>query len=484
MADDKKASVSYQITIIGVLFFIFGFITWANGTLIPYLKIACELTSTQSYYVASAFFAAYFIMAIPSSIILKKTGFKNGMSLGLFVMAIGALLFIPAAQTRTYNLFLLGLFIIGTGLALLQTAANPFVTVLGPIESAAQRISIMGICNKIAGICAIYVLGSIALENADGIKAKLLTLNAADKAIELNALAARVIKPYTFLAIALTVLAIAIYFVNMPEVKEEELATDQETNPNVVSTKSSKLLKYLFGLLTLSILFFFVSISIGINTFLPYVNIFTIILAIILYIVFVDNKTKDKVRSSVFDFQHLLLGALAIFFYVGVEVISYDTFAGFGEHLGFPLDVAKNFATYTGYSLLAGYVFNIVFIPKYISQQKAMYGLTLLCMALVIASVFTKGNVAVVCFMLLGFSNAVMWPAIWPLAIDGLGRFTKIGSALLIMGIVGGAILPPLYGKISEVIHDKQMAYLMMIPCYLYILYYAMAGHKVGRNKA
>ena len=171
MTEDKKVSVNYQIAIIGVLFFIFGFITWANGTLIPYLKIACELTSTQSYYVASAFFAAYFIMAIPSSIILKKTGFKNGMSLGLFVVAIGAILFIPAAQTRTYNLFLLGLFIIGTGLALLQTAANPFVTVLGPIESAAQRISIMGICNKIAGICAIYVLGSIALKDADGLKA-------------------------------------------------------------------------------------------------------------------------------------------------------------------------------------------------------------------------------------------------------------------------------------------------------------------------
>ncbi|HRH56341.1 MAG TPA: sugar MFS transporter [Chitinophagales bacterium] len=420
MSEDKKVSVSYQIAIIGVLFFIFGFITWANGTLIPYLKIACELTSTQSYYVATAFFAAYFIMAIPSSMILKKTGFKNGMSLGLFIMAVGAIIFIPAAQTRTYNLFLLGLFIIGTGLALLQTAANPFVTVLGPIESAAQRISIMGICNKIAGICAIYVLGSIALKNADEIKAKLLTLNAADKAVELDNLAARVIQPYTFLAIALTVLAIAIFFVKMPEVHEEETNVDSELS---------------------------------------------------------------KTKTSIFQFPHLLLGALAIFFYVGVEVISYDTFAGFGEHLGFPLDIAKNFATYTGYALLAGYIFNIVAIPKYISQQKAMFGLTILCMILVILAVFTTGKTAVACFMLLGFSNAVMWPAIWPLAIDGLGKFTKIGSALLIMGIVGGAILPPLYGKISEIINDKQLAYLMMIPAYLYILYYAVAGHKVGREK-
>ncbi|HOY41197.1 MAG TPA: sugar MFS transporter [Chitinophagales bacterium] len=420
MSENKKASVSYQIAIIGVLFFIFGFITWANGSLIPYLKIACELSSTQSYYVASAFFAAYFIMAIPSSLILKKTGFKNGMSLGLFVMALGALLFIPAAQTRTYNLFLLGLFIIGTGLALLQTAANPFVTVLGPIESAAQRISIMGICNKIAGICAIYVLGSITLKDADGIQAKLLTLTGAAKATELDALAARVIQPYMILASILAVLAVIIYFIKMPEVHEEETNVDSELS---------------------------------------------------------------KSKSSIFQFPHLLLGALAIFFYVGVEVISYDTFAGFGEHLGYKLDVARNFATYTGYALLAGYIFNIVAIPSFISQQKAMFWLTILSMVLVILSVFTTGKTAVVCFMLLGFSNAIMWPAIWPLAIDGLGKFTKLGSALLIMGIVGGAILPPLYGKISELINNKQMAYLIMIPAYLFILYYAMVGHKVGREK-
>jgi glucose/galactose transporter len=277
----------------------------------------------------------------------------------------------------------------------------------------------MGICNKIAGICAIYVLGSIALKDADGIKAKLLTLSDADKAIELNTLAARVIQPYTILAISLVVLAVLLFFTKMPEIKDDETNVDSELS---------------------------------------------------------------KSKTSIFQFPHLLLGALAIFFYVGVEVISYDTFAGFGEHLGFPLADAKNFATFTGYALLVGYIFNIVAIPKFISQQKAMFGLTILSMILVILSVFTSGKVAVVCFLLLGFSNAVMWPAIWPLAIDGLGKFTKIGSALLIMGIVGGAILPPLYGKISILIGNKQLAYLMMIPCYLYILYYAVAGHKVGRE--
>lgn len=419
MTNQPTKSVAYQISLIGILFFIFGFITWANGTLIPYLKIACELSDTQSYYVATAFFAAYFVMAIPASYILKLVGFKKGMSLGLFVMSIGAILFVPAAQSRTFGLFLFGLFVIGTGLALLQTAANPFVTILGPIEGAAQRISIMGICNKIAGICSVYVLGGIVLQNADALKIKLTTLSETDKLLELNNLAARVIQPYTILAVILLALAIAIFFVDLPEVKEEE------TNADTAHTLSKK---------------------------------------------------------SIFEFPYLLLGALAIFFYVGVEVISYDTFANFGEFLGFKLDLAKNFPTYTGYALLVGYLFNIIAIPKFISQQKALFFLTILSMILVVLSAFTTGKTAVVCFLLLGFSNSVMWPAIWPLAIEGLGRFTKIGAALLIMGIVGGAILPPLYGKISEIIGNKQMAYLIMIPAYLYILFFALKGHKIGKQ--
>jgi MFS transporter, FHS family, L-fucose permease len=416
--DNKKTNTAFAITIIGVLFFVFGFITWANSQLIPYLRIACELTVSQSYLVATAFFAAYFVMAIPSSLILNKTGFKKGMSLGLLVMAAGALLFIPAANQRSYSLFLTGLFIIGTGLALLQTASNPYVTVLGPIESAAKRISIMGICNKVAGIIAVYVLGNIVLSNADEIKNRLITLNAGEKEAELNALASRVIMPYTLIAVALTLLAVVIYFINLPEIREEE-----ET----------------------------------------------------------DNSLS-KNRKNIFQFPYLLLGALAIFFYVGVEVISYDTFANFGEELGYSLDTAKRFASYTGYGLLAGYLLGIFTIPKYISQRSALIISILLSIILVLLAVFTKGIVAITCFALLGFSNAIMWPAIWPLAINGLGRFTKIGAALLIMGIVGGAIIPPLYGRVAEAIHSLQYAYLIMIPCYLYILYFAIYGFKAGNK--
>lgn len=406
--------------IIGALFFIFGFVTWANSQLIPYLKIACELTTTQSLYVTSAFFAAYFIMALPSSFILKKTGYKNGMSLGLLVMAAGALLFIPAAQSRNYSLFLTGLFIIGTGLALLQTASNPYVTVLGPIESAAQRISIMGICNKVAGILAVFVLGGIVLKDVDALKAKLLELNVAEKAAELDTLAARVVNPYIVIAISLAVLAVVIFFLKLPEIKDNE-----ETEGNIQSS---------------------------------------------------GNKT------SIFQFPHLVLGAFALFFYVGVEVISYDTFAGFGEELGYKLEDASTFASYTGYGLLLGYIMGIIFIPKYISQQKALVANTILSIVLVLLAMFSSGMFAVVCFALLGFSNAVVWPAMWPLALAGLGKFTKTGAALLIMGIVGGAIIPPLYGKISEMVGSRQLGYLILVPCYLFILYYAVSGYKAGKK--
>jgi FHS family L-fucose permease-like MFS transporter len=415
---DKK-SYFMPMLIIGALFFIFGFVTWANSQLIPYLKIACELTTTQSLYVTSAFFAAYFIMALPSSFILKKTGYKNGMSLGLLVMAAGALLFIPAAQSRNYSLFLAALFIIGTGLALLQTASNPYVTVLGPIESAAQRISIMGICNKVAGILAVFVLGGIVLKDVDTFKARLLELTSSEKAAELDMLATRVVNPYIVIAISLAVLAVVIFFIKLPEIKDNE-----ETADNIQS----------------------------------------------------GNKT------SIFQFPHLVLGAFALFFYVGVEVISYDTFAGFGEALGYKLEEASTFASYTGYGLLLGYILGIIFIPKYISQQKALVANTILSIVLVLLAMFSSGMFAVVCFALLGFSNAVVWPAMWPLALAGLGKFTKTGAALLIMGIVGGAIIPPLYGKVSEMVGSRQLGYLVLIPCYLFILYYAISGYKAGKK--
>jgi MFS transporter, FHS family, L-fucose permease len=407
-----------SITIIGILFFIFGFVTWINGTLIPYLKIACQLkTDFQSYLVATAFFIAYTVMAIPSSMVLRRTGYKKGMSIGLFVMAIGAVLFIPAAQDRNYNLFLTGLFIIGSGLALLQTASNPYASILGPIESAAMRISIMGICNKVAGILAGLIFGYIALSDADALEASLKTMDAASKEAALNELASRVIVPYIIISAVLVILAIGVLFSSLPDIKDEG---------ETMTTNSS------------------------------------------------------GTKSSIFQFPHLLLGVIALFLYVGVEVLAGDTIISYGKSLGIELSTARFFTQGTLTFMLLGYMVGIVTIPKYISQAAALKVCALLGIAFTILAVLTSGYTSVAFIVLLGLANSLMWPAIFPLAIDGLGKFTKTGSALLIMAIAGGAILPLLYGKLSES-WNTQQAYWIMVPCYLFILYYAMKGHRAGR---
>lgn len=407
-----------SIIIIGALFFIFGFVTWLNSVLIPYLKIACELNNFQSYLVAFAFYIAYLVMAIPSAWVLKATGFKKGMSVGLLVMAVGALVFIPAALSRTYALFLLGLFIQGTGLAVLQTAANPYITILGPRESAAKRISIMGICNKVAGALAPIVLGAIALKNADELVNRLGSMDVAQKVAALDELAARVITPYLVMVGVLIVLGILIYFSSLPEVdtdKEDETVAAANTN-----------------------------------------------------------------KKSVFQFPHLLLGTLAMFLYVGVEVIAGDTVIAYGSEQGIAFSTAKFFTTYTLIAMIVGYLVGIVTIPKYISQEKALRISAILGIVLGLGAIFTKGYISVLFISLLGLSNALVFPAIWPLAIADLGRFTKIGSSFLIMALAGGALLPLAYGYLADMINPQQ-AYWIVIPCYIFIWFYATAGYKIRK---
>ncbi len=417
----NKHSYVIPMLIIGALFFLFGFVTWANGTLIPYLKIACELTTSEAMLVTFAFYISYAVMAFPSSWVLKKTGFKKGMVLGLIVMAVGALLFIPAANSRTYGMFLVGLFVIGTGLALLQTACNPYVTILGPIESAAKRISIMGICNKGAGAIAPLIMGAIMLNNADALQAKLLTLDATQKAVELDALASKVVVPYIIIAIALVALAVFIYFSALPEIKAEG---EDET----------------------------------------------------------DKSSTVVNRQSVFSYPYLWLGFVTLFLYVGVEVLAGDTIPVYGISLGISLDTAKNFTTYTMIGMLAGYLIGIFAIPKYISQSTALKFSAILGILFSLGAIFTNGNTSVFFIAILGLANALVWPAIWPLAINGLGKFTKTASALLIVGISGGALMPVLWGWLGKSI-GLQQAYWIMVPCYLFILYFAVSGHKVGLKK-
>ncbi len=408
--------------IIGALFFVFGFLTWVNGTLIPYLKIACQLeTDFQSYLVATAFFIAYTVMAVPSSFVLRKTGYKKGMALGLLIMAVGAILFVPAANARDYNMFLVGLFIIGTGMALLQTASNPYVSIIGPIESAAMRISIMGISNKFAGILAGLIFGYIALNDAGVLEASLLTMDTATKEATLNELARRVIVPYMIIAGALVALAIAILFSGLPDIREDE------EDESIKSTSARK--------------------------------------------------------TSVFQYPHLVLGMVAIFLYVGVEVIAGDTIISYGKSLGIELSTARFFTQVTLGFMLVGYIIGIITIPKFMAQATALRICSILGVVFTIAAVLTTGYTSVAFIAMLGLANSLMWPAIFPLAIDGLGKFTKIGSALLIMSIAGGAIMPLLYGKLSES-WGSQNAYLLMVPCFLFTLYYAIKGHRAGKNIA
>jgi MFS transporter, FHS family, L-fucose permease len=414
--------------IVGFLFFIFGFVTWVNGSLIAYLKIACELSTSQAYLVTFAFFIAYTVMAIPSSIVLKATGFKKGMSLGLVIMALGALLFVPAAQSRTYSLFLSGLFIIATGLTILQTAANPYVSIIGPIESAAQRISIMGVFNKIGGQIAIFLFGFVALKNSDALVESLKTMDVATKSIELNQLASRVITPYLILSCILLVAAIIIWFSPLPNLDDNLEKAD---------------------------------------------------------------TSNEKDRTSIFSYPYVWLGALAIFMYVGVEVVAGDTIALYGKAQGISLDTSKYYSMITLGCMLIGYLVGIVFIPKLISQQNALFISGVLGLILSICVLAFPSTVSVYSVGFLGLANAVMWPAIFPLAIDKLGKFTKLGSALLIMGISGGAILPLIYGVFSEaekganatiIASTSQHAYWILIPAYLYILWYGFKGHTIGKS--
>ena len=418
IAENKREQTG-PIIIIGVLFFIFGFITWLNATLIPYLKTACELSSFEAYLVTFAFYISYFVMALPSSKLLERTGYKTGMSLGLAIMALGALVFVPAALTRTYVWFLAGLFIQGTGLAVLQTAANPYVTILGPIESAAKRISVMGIANKVAGILSPVILGAIILTGIGKVSKGLVGLAGPAKDAALNALSHKVILPYVIMAIVLVVLAVLLKISSLPEVEAEE---DESSD--------------------------------------------------------IDSK-----RTSIMQFPYFWYGVITLFFYMGAEVVAVDTLINYGLSLGFNINVAKFFSSFTMIGMIVGYLVAIITIPRYISQRKALKYFALLGILFTLIAVFTHGLTSVLFVASLGFANSVMWPAIWPLAIDGLGKHTKLGSAFLIMAIAGGATIPLLYGYLSGLKSiGPTHAYAILVVCYLVIFYFAGWACKIGKK--
>ena len=432
----KNNNTTIPIIIIAGLFFIFGFVTWINGALIPFMKTINELTTAQSYLVASASYISFVVMALPSSYIINKIGYRKGMSLGLIVMALGALVFIPAAEARTYWFFLTGIFIQGMGMTLLQTASNPYITILGPIDSAAKRIAIMGIANKVAGALGSLIFGAILLSGIDGINEKLATVSASEKATLLDTMADSVVTPYIAMAAVLFVLGLLINKAPLPHVEAEPIS---------------------------------------------------------------EAREGETAKTSIFQFPHLWLGVLTLFVYVGVEVIAGDTIIAYGISLGIPVDQAKYFTMYTMFAMVATYGMGIFLIPKYIDQALALKVSAALGFVFTFCIVFTTGFTSVLFVAALGIANALVWPAVWPLTLKGLGKFTKTASALLIMAIAGGAIIPPLYGifvdsnkadliaqgmnELTATAEASTSGYWILLPCYVIIFYYAIAGHKLGLKK-
>ncbi len=404
-----KRSSFLAMSIIGALFFIFGFVTWLNGSLIPYLKVICDLNEFEALFVTFSFYIAYTVMALPMAFILEKTGYKKGMALGLFVMGLGALLFIPAALSGEFAVFLAALFTLGTGLTILQTASNPYIVLVGPIESAAMRISIMGLINKSAGVLApllftVFILADIG----SGVNLA---------SIDTQELAHKLIRPYMVMAGILFFLAFFVWFSSLPEVEFEDDPYD---------------------------------------------------------------------TANIFAFPRVVLGALALFFYVGIEVIAGDTIGLYGQSLGMPN--ATSLTAYTMSFMVAGYLVGVFFIPKFLSQQKALVFSALLGIVFLFGVAFsstTESHIitglpdSVAFVAMLGLANALVWPTIWPLALKDLGKHTAKGSALLIMAIAGGAVLPLVFGKVAQITADMQMSYLVGIVCYAMILMYGVKWHKM-----
>ncbi len=412
---DAKSS-ALAITIISGLFFIFGFVTWLNSPLITFVKLAFTLDDVSAFLVPSAFYLSYFFLALPSAAILKATGMKKGMSLGLLVMAVGAAIFGQFTTMRIFPGALTGLFVIGAGLSLLQTASNPYISIAGPIDRAAQRIAILGICNKIAGALAPIVFGFLVMQGVDELDAKVkaITDPLAREAL-LNAFAQKVYLPYMAMAVLLVILAFALLKSPLPEIND--------TSNTAANDKS-------------------------------------------------DGR-------SLFSYPNLWLGFLCIFFYVGVEVMAGDAIGTYGHAFGLPLSETKFLGTATMVAMLVGYITGFIVIPRFISQEKYLAFSAILGVALAIAAYLTKGYISVGFVAALGFANAMMWPAIFPLGIKGLGRHTETGSAILVMGIMGGAILPQLFAYFKGH-YDFQLVFTcLMVPAYLYILFFAlMSGRK------
>ncbi|WP_036932927.1 N-acetylglucosamine MFS transporter NagP [Pseudoalteromonas sp. BSi20439] len=425
--DTSKNSSVVPMAIVAVLFFILGFATWLNGSLMPYLSQILQLTPFQGSLILFSFYIAVTFTALPSAVLIKKVGYKNGMALGMGCMMLAGLMFIPAAMSQFFPLFLLAQLVMGAGQTLLQTAVNPYVVRLGPEESAAVRISIMGILNKGAGVISPMVFTALILSNFTGTVGTDLSQQQVDD------MANGLILPYLGMALFIGVLAFAVKKSPLPELINDEVEAIND---------------------------------------------------------------KGEIRETL-SHPNLVLGAIAIFLYVAVEVIAGDTIGTFALSLGI-----ENYGVMTSYTMMFmvfGYILGIMLIPKFISQQAALtasavLGIVItLCILFIDAQSYVIANAilvplgganlpdALLLIAFLGLANAIVWPAVFPLALSGLGKLTSTGSALLVMGIAGGAFGPVLWGLLSG-FTSLQTGYSVLLPCYLFILFYAVKGHKMKKQ--
>jgi FHS family L-fucose permease-like MFS transporter len=415
---DAGKNYMVPLMIIIALFFVFGFVTNVNDILIPHLKKACELNNFQSAFVQSAFFGAYFFMSLPAGAILRKTGYKKGIVLGLAIAALGAFLFVPSAMTRQYGFFLFALAVLASGITLLQVAANPYISVLGPSDKAASRLSMMGFANSLAGTLSPFIFGSLLLSGIDYTEAQISAMPELEKIAYLNGEAAHVKVPYIILGVVLLAMALTVFLTKMPEI--ESLQDEQEEQHHNVG------------------------------------------------------------KTSVWQFPNLVLGIGAIFTYVAVEVGVASFIIRYIQELNLGLtgEKASIYVSLYWGSAMVGRLIGIPVMAR-VDTAKALTFNAVVAIALIIISISSSGMASIWCVVACGLCHSIMWPAIFPLAIKGLGNFTKQGSSLLIMAIVGGAVFPPLMGYVTD--HQSiQAAYGITLICYVYLVFYGLKGHKTA----
>lgn len=399
MERDKK-NILVPLLLVGSMNAILGFALGVNAFFIPFVKGAFQVTTAMSYLIMVATFSAYLVFGGVAGNILKRAGYKGGMVIALILMAAGFLIIVPSAKTVNFSLFLLALFINGLGQALLTAAYSTYVSIIGPSESAASRISFMGICAKIFYAMASFILA--------------LFIDLAN--IEIT----DIITPFYIIAVALFVMGIIYYFSPLPEVKAMgEISDEAKETQYTVSA---------------------------------------------------------HIKKSIWQFPHLLLGVVAIFLTVGVEYLALGTINDYAYILG--LSSPHNYVWYVSLAMIAGYLAGILFIPKRISQTQALFVSATVGIFISLFILLLPDNISIFLIPLLGLANALLWPAVWPLAIADLGKFTKPGSALLVTGIVGAGIIPLIFGYFAQHF-SYQTAYAIGLPAYLFIMYYALWGSKI-----